>query len=64
MEEHNQRTVQTSIHRAICTVRGFKVMLDADLARLYGVEVRVLNAVGIRQGLTPQNPDAQAAGCA
>jgi hypothetical protein len=43
MEEHNQRTVQTSIHRAICTMRGFKVMLDADLARLYGVEVRVLN---------------------
>lgn len=32
-------SIQTAIHH----VRGSRVMLDADLARLYGVEVRVLN---------------------
>lgn len=31
------------IEHAIVVVRGQKVMLDADLARLYGVEVRALN---------------------
>lgn len=30
------------IERAILTVRGHKVMLDADLARLYGVETKAL----------------------
>lgn len=30
------------IERAILLVRGEKIMLDADLARLYGVETRVL----------------------
>ena len=30
------------IERAILIVRGHKVMLDADLAALYGVETRVL----------------------
>jgi hypothetical protein len=30
------------IERAILVLRGHKVMLDADLARLYGVETRVL----------------------
>jgi hypothetical protein len=33
----------TSIESSILVVRGQRVMLDADLARLYGVEVRVLN---------------------
>jgi len=31
------------IERAILLVRGHKVMLDADLAELYGVETRRLN---------------------
>ncbi len=31
-----------SIERAILMIRGQKVMLDADLARLYGVETKVL----------------------
>ena len=32
-----------SIERAIVCVRGMRVMLADDLARLYGVDVRVLN---------------------
>ena len=31
------------IQQAILSVRGIKVMLDRDLAMLYGVETRVLN---------------------
>ncbi len=31
------------IEKAILQVRGLKVMLDRDLAELYGVETRVLN---------------------
>jgi hypothetical protein len=31
------------IERAILLIRGEKVMLDADLADLYGVETKVLN---------------------
>jgi hypothetical protein len=31
------------IERLILLIRGQKVMLDRDLARLYGVETRVLN---------------------
>jgi hypothetical protein len=31
------------IDRAIVALRGHKVMLDADLARLYGVDTRALN---------------------
>lgn len=31
------------IERAILLIRGQKVMLDRDLAELYGVETRVLN---------------------
>ena len=31
------------IERAILVIRGHKVMLDADLAGLYGVEAKVLN---------------------
>jgi hypothetical protein len=31
------------IERSILALRGMRVMLDEDLARLYGVEVRVLN---------------------
>ena len=32
-----------SIENLILTIRGKQVMLDRDLARLYGVETRVLN---------------------
>ncbi len=31
------------VERRICLIRGHKVMLDRDLAELYGVETRVLN---------------------
>jgi hypothetical protein len=31
------------IERRILLIRGHKVMLDSDLAELYGVEVRALN---------------------
>ncbi|MBA2479105.1 MAG: ORF6N domain-containing protein, partial [Planctomycetes bacterium] len=32
-----------AIERAIHRIRGHRVMLDADLARLYGVETKALN---------------------
>lgn len=35
--------VTEKIERSILLVRGQKVMLDRDLAELYGVETRVLN---------------------
>ncbi|MEE8423210.1 MAG: ORF6N domain-containing protein [Thermodesulfobacteriota bacterium] len=35
--------VQQEIEGKIYMVRGLKVMLDRDLAQLYGVETRVLN---------------------
>ena len=35
--------VQTPPKLRILTIRGQRVLLDADLARLYGVETRVLN---------------------
>lgn len=31
------------IHRCIYVIRGQKVLLDEDLAELYGVQTRVLN---------------------
>jgi len=31
------------IQNKICTVRGVQVILDSDLAQLYGVEVKRLN---------------------
>jgi hypothetical protein len=34
---------QTSIEMLIYEIRGQKVMLDRDLAKLYGVETKVLN---------------------
>jgi hypothetical protein len=32
-----------SVERCILSIRGQRVMLDADLAALYGVSTRVLN---------------------
>jgi predicted amino acid-binding ACT domain protein len=34
---------ETEIHSLIITIRGQKVILDADLARIYGVETKRLN---------------------
>lgn len=30
------------IHNKIYTIRGYKVMIDFDLAEMYGIETRVL----------------------
>jgi hypothetical protein len=38
-----QRVDLLAIQSKICEVRGYKVMLDFDLARLYRVETRALN---------------------
>ncbi len=37
-----------AIERSIYTIRGERVMLDADLARLYGVETKALNRSVLR----------------
>ena len=39
----SSRTTGQAIESRIVEVRGQRVMLDADLARLYGVEAKVLN---------------------
>ena len=41
--EENKLLTQISIESLIYEIRGQKVMLDRDLARLYGVETKVLN---------------------
>ena len=50
ISQRNRKTLKTAslipverIEQSILLVRGQKVMLDRDLARLYGVETRVLN---------------------
>lgn len=35
--------MQTDIARLILNIRGVQVMIDRDLAMLYGVDTRVLN---------------------
>jgi len=44
MEEGKSKVIipLERIERAIFVIRGFKVMMDRDLALLYGVETRVL----------------------
>ena len=45
MTKHVQPTIPTGIiERKIYLVRGHKVMLDSNLAELYGVEVKALKA--------------------
>lgn len=44
------------IEKAILLVRGQKVMLDRDLAELYGVETRVLNQA-VRRNIKRFPPD-------
>lgn len=39
----SELTIQTSIENRIFTIRGMQVMVDRDLAELYGVETKVLN---------------------
>lgn len=45
----NQLIELKDITQRICTLRGVKLMLDRDLADLYGVETRVLNQAVQRQ---------------
>lgn len=44
------------ITRAIFLLRGHKVMLDSDLASLYGVETKVVNQA-VRRNLARFPPD-------
>jgi len=37
------RTAKQAIDSCIVELRGHRIMLDSDLARLYGVEVKALN---------------------
>jgi hypothetical protein len=39
----SELAIQTSIENKIFTIRGMQVMVDRDLAELYGVETKVLN---------------------
>ena len=42
----NEKMIKISVERieqAIFLIRGQKVLLDADLAQLYGVETKILN---------------------
>jgi hypothetical protein len=43
MDGHTSLVPVERIERVILSIRGEKVMLDSDLAELYGVETRVLN---------------------
>ncbi|MBN2857155.1 MAG: ORF6N domain-containing protein [Candidatus Delongbacteria bacterium] len=43
MSEYDLEKFEESIREKIYSIRGFQVMLDRDLAELYGVETRVLN---------------------
>jgi len=43
MSEYEMEKFEESIREKIYSVRGFQVMLDRDLAELYGVETKVLN---------------------
>ncbi len=51
-----QTTLIKQVERKIYLIRGHKVMLDSDLAELYGVKTEVLNqAVKRNQGRFPQD---------
>jgi hypothetical protein len=45
MSECELKKFEESIREKIYSVRGFQVMLDRDLAELYGVETKYLNRV-------------------
>ena len=39
----NNLIISDSIKNKIYTIRGLQVMIDMDLAKLYGVETKILN---------------------
>jgi hypothetical protein len=41
--DKSMAVIDDSLKSKIHNIRGFQVMLDSDLAYLYGIEVRVLN---------------------
>ena len=41
--KHNQLVAGTNIENMILNIRGAQVMIDRDLAMLYGVKTKVLN---------------------
>jgi hypothetical protein len=43
MKKKNKSSVPFPVESMLHTVRGHRVMLDTDLARIYGVESRRLN---------------------
>jgi hypothetical protein len=43
MSEYELKKFEESIREKIYSIRGFQVMLDRDLAELYGVETRRIN---------------------
>ena len=43
MLEYEMEKFEESLKDKIYSIRGFQVMLDRDLAELYGVETKVLN---------------------
>jgi hypothetical protein len=43
MSEYELKKFEESIREKIYSIRGFQVMLDSDLAELYGVGTKVLN---------------------
>ena len=56
MEGQTSLIPMERIERAILLIRGEKVMLDSDLAELYGVETKAMNrAVKRNQGRFPSD---------
>lgn len=51
MENSNELIIQERISRAIYLIRNQKVMIDSELAEMYGVETKVLNQA------VKRNPD-------
>ena len=45
MEDKSSLMPAEKVDRSILAIRGQRVMLDADLAKLYGVPTKVLNQV-------------------
>ncbi|MBN2858245.1 MAG: ORF6N domain-containing protein [Candidatus Delongbacteria bacterium] len=43
MSEYDLEKFEREIKNKIYSIRGYQVMLDRDLAELYGVETKVLN---------------------
>ncbi len=48
MDNLSQLLPEKGIRNLICTIRGTQVMLDKDLAMMYGVETKVLNQAVLR----------------